>query len=75
MTAATKLDEALKLLDEIDSTPLSQLNEKLDRIVDAVVGAKYALTIERVSRARLAHRFATICRAPRTRCGPPCVTP
>ena len=51
MTAATKLDEALKLLDEIDSTPLSQLNEKHDRIVDAVVGAKYALTIERVSRA------------------------
>lgn len=51
MTAAAKLDEAIKLLDEIDSTPLSQLNEKLDRIVDAVVGAKYALTIERVSRA------------------------
>lgn len=47
MTAAAKLDEALKLLDEIDSTPLSQLNAKLDRITHAVALAKHMISFER----------------------------
>ena len=40
-----KLDLALKLLDEIDTTPLSEINSKLDRITDAVVAAKIALIL------------------------------
>lgn len=47
MTAAAKLDEAIKLLDEIDSTPLSQLNAKLDRITNAVALAKHMIWCER----------------------------
>jgi hypothetical protein len=40
--AQHKLDEALKPLDEIDATPLSEINHKLDRITDAVAAAKAA---------------------------------
>jgi hypothetical protein len=47
INAEQKLDEALKLLDEIDTTPLSQINQKLDRITQAVVGAKVALVLQR----------------------------
>jgi len=43
MTAIAKLDLALKLLDELDATPLGQVNAKLDRITDAVVAAKHEL--------------------------------
>jgi hypothetical protein len=44
-SAAQKLDEALKLLDEIDGTPLSEIERKLDRVTDAVVAAKAALLV------------------------------
>lgn len=40
MKAIAKLDVALGLLDELDETPLSQINSKLDRITDAVAAAK-----------------------------------
>jgi hypothetical protein len=43
MTVAAKLDLALKLLDEVDATPLSLINTKLDRITDAVAAAKREL--------------------------------
>jgi len=43
MTVAAKLDLALKLLDEVDSTSLSQINAKLDRITDAVAAARREL--------------------------------
>jgi hypothetical protein len=43
MSAEQKLDEALRLLDEIDTTPLGEINRKLDRITDAVVAAKHTL--------------------------------
>lgn len=45
MTAIAKLDLALKLLDELDATPLGQVNAKLDRITDAVVAAKHELAM------------------------------
>ncbi|MGX9392528.1 hypothetical protein ACWX0K_20525 [Nitrobacteraceae bacterium UC4446_H13] len=44
MTAIAKLDLALKLLDEVDATPLGQINTKLDRITDAVSAARRELT-------------------------------
>lgn len=44
MNAITKLDLALKLLDEVDATPLGQINTKLDRITDAVAAARRELT-------------------------------
>lgn len=43
MTVAAKLDLALKLLDEVDSTSLGQINAKLDRITDAVAAARREL--------------------------------
>jgi len=43
MTVLAKLDLALRLLDELDETPLGQVNAKLDRITDAVVAAKHEL--------------------------------
>lgn len=43
MTVTAKLDLALKLLDEADSTPLSQINAKLDRIAEAVAAARREL--------------------------------
>lgn len=43
MTVAAKLDLALKLLDEVDSTSLGQINVKLDRITDAVAAARREL--------------------------------
>jgi hypothetical protein len=46
MTVATKLDLALKLLDEVDSTPLGQINAKLDRITDAVAAARRELAAD-----------------------------
>lgn len=44
MTAIAKLDLALKLLDEVDATPIGQINTKLDRITDAVSAARRELT-------------------------------
>lgn len=44
MTAIAKLDLALKLLDEVDATPIGQINTKLDRITDAVSAARHELT-------------------------------
>lgn len=49
--AKQKLDEALRLLDEIDTTPLSQINVKLDRITAAVVAAKRTLILQDRERA------------------------
>jgi hypothetical protein len=46
MTVAAKLDLALKLLDEVDSTSLSQINAKLDRITDAVAAARRELAAD-----------------------------
>lgn len=43
MTVAAKLDLALKLLDEADSTLLSEINAKLDRITDVVAAARREL--------------------------------
>jgi hypothetical protein len=50
--AAEKLDEALRLLDELDSSPLSQINAKLDEIATAVAAAKAALTRSKSPRRR-----------------------
>lgn len=46
MTAIAKLDLALKLLDEVDATPLGQINTKLDRITDAVSAARRELQVK-----------------------------
>lgn len=46
-----KMDEALSLLDEIDTTPLSQIESKLDRIAGAIIAAKVALIRQEQSRA------------------------
>lgn len=45
MTVLAKLDLALRLLDELDATPLGQVNAKLDRITDAVMAAKHELAM------------------------------
>jgi len=52
MTVLAKLDLALRLLDELDETPLGQVNAKLDRITDAVVAAKHELAMSPVAAVR-----------------------
>jgi len=52
MTVLAKLDLALRLLDELDATPLGQVNAKLDRITDAVVAAKHELAMSPVAAVR-----------------------
>lgn len=52
MTALAKLDLALRLLDELDETPLGQVNAKLDRITDAVAAAKRELPASPEAAAR-----------------------
>lgn len=44
--ANQKLDDAIRLLDELDATPLSQINKKLDQISEALVAAKCSLLLQ-----------------------------
>lgn len=43
--AKHKLDIAIQLLDELDTTPFGAVSDKLDRIANAVSAARSALTL------------------------------